>query len=123
MCGRFAQNKPAADLKRHYNTVNAVEYSASYNVAPSQLIISILEHYSEQDCALLLGCSVQEVRQARARALQRMAISARAALARERLIDSDPDRGSVLVEDAHKINQMTHAAQFALAHGAALLWR
>ena len=68
-------------------------------------VISILEHYSEQDCALLLGCSVQEVRQARARALQRMAISARAALARERLIDSDPDRGSVLVEDAHKINR------------------
>jgi DNA-directed RNA polymerase specialized sigma24 family protein len=68
-------------------------------------IISILQHYSEQDCALLLGCSVQEVRQARARALQRIAISARAALARERLIDSDSDRGSVLVEDAHKINR------------------
>jgi DNA-directed RNA polymerase specialized sigma24 family protein len=68
-------------------------------------VISILEHYSEQDCALLLGCSVQQVREARARALQRMANSGRAALAREHLIDSDSDRGSVLVEDSHKINR------------------
>jgi DNA-directed RNA polymerase specialized sigma24 family protein len=36
-------------------------------------VISIREHYSEQDCALLLGCSVQDVRGARDRALQRMA--------------------------------------------------
>jgi DNA-directed RNA polymerase specialized sigma24 family protein len=68
-------------------------------------VISILEHYSEQDCALLLGCSVQQVREARARALQRMANSGGAALAREHLIDSDSDRGSVLVEDSHKINR------------------
>jgi DNA-directed RNA polymerase specialized sigma24 family protein len=68
-------------------------------------VVSVLEHYSEQDCALLLGCSVQQVRETRARALQRMASTGRAALARERLIDSDSDRGSVLVEDAHKINR------------------
>jgi DNA-directed RNA polymerase specialized sigma24 family protein len=68
-------------------------------------VISILEHYSQQDCALLLGCSVQQVREARGRALQRMAGSGRAALARVRLIDSDSDRGSVLVEDAQKINR------------------
>jgi hypothetical protein len=66
-------------------------------------VISILEHYSEQDCALLLGCSVQQVREARAP--QRMASSGRAALARERLIDSDSGRGSVVVEEAHKINR------------------
>jgi DNA-directed RNA polymerase specialized sigma24 family protein len=65
-------------------------------------VISILEHYSEQDCALLLGCSVQQVREARARALQRMASSGRAALARERLIDSESDRADVLVEAAHE---------------------
>jgi hypothetical protein len=35
-------------------------------------VISILEHYSEQDCTLFLGCSVQQVREARARALQQM---------------------------------------------------
>jgi putative SOS response-associated peptidase YedK len=51
MCGRFAQNKPAADLKRHYNTVNAVESSASYNIAPSQLIISILPRGDQREMA------------------------------------------------------------------------
>jgi hypothetical protein len=68
-------------------------------------VISILEHYSEQDCALLLGSSVQQVREARTRALERMASSGGAALARERLGDSDSDRGSVLVEFARKINR------------------
>jgi putative SOS response-associated peptidase YedK len=51
MCGRFAQNKPAADLKRHYNTVNAVETSASYNIAPAQLIISILQRSDQREMA------------------------------------------------------------------------
>jgi DNA-directed RNA polymerase specialized sigma24 family protein len=32
-------------------------------------VMSVLEHYSEHDCALLLGCSVPEVREARTRAL------------------------------------------------------
>ena len=68
-------------------------------------VISVLEHYSEQDCALLLDCSVQQVREARSHALQRMASSGRAALARQRLIDSDSDRWNVLVEDAHKISR------------------
>jgi DNA-directed RNA polymerase specialized sigma24 family protein len=68
-------------------------------------VISALEHYSEQDCALLLGCSVQQVREARAHALQRMASSGRAALSRQRLIDSDSDHWNVLVEDAHKISR------------------
>jgi hypothetical protein len=68
-------------------------------------VISALEHYSDRDCALLLGCSVQQFREARARALQRMASSGRAALARERLIDSDSDRASFVVEGAHEINR------------------
>lgn len=68
-------------------------------------VITILERYSERDCALLLGCSVQEVREARARALQRLASSGRVAFARERLIDSASDRGSVLAENALKINR------------------
>jgi DNA-directed RNA polymerase specialized sigma24 family protein len=33
-------------------------------------VMSVLEHYSEHDCALLLGCSVREVREARTRALK-----------------------------------------------------
>jgi DNA-directed RNA polymerase specialized sigma24 family protein len=68
-------------------------------------VMSILERYSDHECALLLGCSVQQVREARARALQRMVRSGRTASDRERLIDSDSDPGSVLVEDAHKINR------------------
>lgn len=32
-------------------------------------IISVLEHYSQHDCALLLGCSISDIRQARVRAL------------------------------------------------------
>lgn len=36
------------------------------------LIMSVLEHYSEHDCALLLGCSSREIREGRARALQEL---------------------------------------------------
>jgi DNA-directed RNA polymerase specialized sigma24 family protein len=68
-------------------------------------VMSILERYSDHECALLLGCSVQQVREACARALQRMARSGRTASDRERLIESDSDPGSVLDEDAHKINR------------------
>ncbi len=33
-------------------------------------VMSVLERYSDQDCSVLLGCSRQDVRQARTRALQ-----------------------------------------------------
>jgi len=35
-------------------------------------VMSVLEHYSEHDCALLLGWSVREVREARARAFREL---------------------------------------------------
>jgi DNA-directed RNA polymerase specialized sigma24 family protein len=35
-------------------------------------VMSVLEHYSEHDCSLLLGCSAREVREARSRALQQL---------------------------------------------------
>jgi len=35
-------------------------------------VMSVLEHYSEHDCSLLLGCSAREVREARRRALQEL---------------------------------------------------
>ena len=35
-------------------------------------IMSVLEHYSDHDCALLLGCSVTEIVAARARALREL---------------------------------------------------
>ena len=38
-------------------------------------VMSALEHYSEHDCALLLGCSVRDIREGRTRALQELADS------------------------------------------------
>jgi DNA-directed RNA polymerase specialized sigma24 family protein len=35
-------------------------------------VLSVLEHYSEHDCGLLLGCSAREVREARSRALEEL---------------------------------------------------
>jgi hypothetical protein len=36
-------------------------------------VLSVLERYSDQDCSLLLGCSRQDVREARIGALQHVA--------------------------------------------------
>jgi DNA-directed RNA polymerase specialized sigma24 family protein len=35
-------------------------------------VMSVLEHYSEHDCGLLLGCSAREVREARGHALEEL---------------------------------------------------
>jgi hypothetical protein len=68
-------------------------------------VISVLEHYSEHDCALLLGCSVQQFREARTRALRHIANSGGAALAREFLVNSESDRAGVVVEDTYETNR------------------
>jgi hypothetical protein len=39
------------------------------------MTVSVLEHYSEQDCALLLGCSARDIREGRTRALNELADS------------------------------------------------
>ena len=38
-------------------------------------VMSVLEHHSEHDCALLLGCSVRDIREGRTRALKELADS------------------------------------------------
>jgi hypothetical protein len=38
-------------------------------------VVSVLEHYSEHDCALLLGCSARHIREGRIRALKELADS------------------------------------------------
>jgi hypothetical protein len=38
-------------------------------------VMSVLEHYSEHDCALLLWCSTREIREGRTRALKELATS------------------------------------------------
>jgi DNA-directed RNA polymerase specialized sigma24 family protein len=35
-------------------------------------VMSVLEHYSEHDCSLLLGCPAKEIREARTRALRKL---------------------------------------------------
>lgn len=48
-------------------------------------VMSILEHYSEHECALLLGCSSGEIREGRARALEELT-----ALSRRDLLQDQP---------------------------------
>jgi len=38
-------------------------------------VMSVLEHYSQHECALLLGCSVVEIRESRLHALEQLASS------------------------------------------------
>jgi DNA-directed RNA polymerase specialized sigma24 family protein len=45
-------------------------------------VLCVLEHYREHECALLLGSSASEVRDARTRAIEAMASSCQAALSR-----------------------------------------
>jgi DNA-directed RNA polymerase specialized sigma24 family protein len=40
-------------------------------------VMSVLEHYSEHDCALLLGCSARDIREGRTRAFKELADSPR----------------------------------------------
>ena len=46
-------------------------------------VMSTLERYSEHDCALLLGCSVPKIREARIRALKEIMGSSNTALSQE----------------------------------------
>jgi len=55
-------------------------------------VMSVLEGYSDQDCSVLLGCSRQDVREARTRTLQHLAESAK--LRRHSLEDVDRQRQS-----------------------------
>jgi DNA-directed RNA polymerase specialized sigma24 family protein len=41
-------------------------------------VMSVLEHYSNHECALLLGCSVLQIREGRVRALEQLAGSGQA---------------------------------------------
>jgi hypothetical protein len=49
-------------------------------------VLSVLEQYSQHECALLLGTSVKEVRQARARAIEQVLNSADTVCIRARVV-------------------------------------
>ena len=40
-------------------------------------VIFVLEHHSEHDCALLVGCSARDIREGRTRALKELAVPPR----------------------------------------------
>jgi hypothetical protein len=50
-------------------------------------VMSVLENYSEHDCALLLGCSLRDIEAARVRALQQLARLDREFSARDSVTD------------------------------------
>jgi DNA-directed RNA polymerase specialized sigma24 family protein len=56
-------------------------------------VMSVLERYSDQDCSVLLGCSRQDVRETKARALQQVAESNRLSILAEAKIDSNDRAG------------------------------
>jgi hypothetical protein len=56
-------------------TENQMEFRAVLELEPFErfvYVITVLEHYSDHDCSLLLGCARRDVLAARARALQQV---------------------------------------------------
>ena len=50
-------------------------------------VMSVLEHYSEHDCARLLGCSLQDIRRALVRALRQLVGSDSPSFTRDRVTE------------------------------------
>jgi DNA-directed RNA polymerase specialized sigma24 family protein len=59
----------SSDQDRHFE-VDAV--LALEDFERFVFVMSVLEHYSEHECSLLLGCSPREIREARARAIAQL---------------------------------------------------
>jgi DNA-directed RNA polymerase specialized sigma24 family protein len=77
-------------------------------------VISVLERYSDQDCALLLGCSRQDVRETRARALQHVAEASRLRNGAESGADSNAH-----VEQQTRENNVVPTSGFVFVRGFA----
>src|SRR4029077_4129004 len=65
-------NQYARDPGGHFD-IDAVLRLADFD--RFVFVMSVLEHYSEQDCALLPGCSARDIREGRTRALNELADS------------------------------------------------
>jgi len=68
----------AADDREKSTTAEPVEIAAVLELRPFErfvYVMSVLERYSDQDCAVLLGCGRRDVNSARTRALQRIGTS------------------------------------------------
>jgi len=66
----FSQNQQSSSPSRHFDA-DAVLRLADFE--RFVLILRLLERYRERECALLLGCSVSQVRKACTRAIQALA--------------------------------------------------
>jgi hypothetical protein len=78
----FSGNAPAADLELNSELRSVRDKGPAFaNVLELAdferftFVMSVLERYSDQDCSVLLACAPQEIRDARTRALQRIAQS------------------------------------------------
>jgi DNA-directed RNA polymerase specialized sigma24 family protein len=72
--GRTAENRDLWNAGPH-ETHRECDIDAVTKVAPMErfvFVMSILERYSNWDCALLLGCSLSKVAHARKKALRRL---------------------------------------------------
>jgi DNA-directed RNA polymerase specialized sigma24 family protein len=66
----FSHNQLSRNLTRHFDA-DAVLGLADFE--RFVLVLCVLERYRENECALLLGCSCSQVREACARALEALA--------------------------------------------------
>jgi hypothetical protein len=66
------EDQHARGLGGHFE-INAVLQLADFD--RFVFVMSVLERYSEHDCALLLGCSARDIREGRTRALKELADS------------------------------------------------
>src|SRR4029077_17093878 len=66
----FSRNRQSSSPIGHFD-VDSVLGLADFE--RFVFVLCVLEHYREHECALLLGCSVSEVREARARAIAELA--------------------------------------------------
>src|SRR4029077_14536171 len=68
----FSPNRQSSDTNGHFD-VDAVSGLADFE--RFVFVVCVLERYREHECALLLGCSDSEVREARTRAIEQLANS------------------------------------------------
>jgi RNA polymerase sigma factor (sigma-70 family) len=72
----FSENDESSSSRSHFD-VDAVSRLGDFE--RFVFVMSVLEHYPYHECALLLGCSVSEIREGRVRALEQLAGSGQAA--------------------------------------------
>jgi DNA-directed RNA polymerase specialized sigma24 family protein len=68
----FSQNEQSGDAGGHFDLETILGLGDFERFV---FVMSVLENYSDHECALLLGCSVLEIRQARVHAFEELASS------------------------------------------------